>query len=45
MPVALLYGQPYFTLPLDYIDRYYIWCFGIHIVDFGVYKRDKPITD
>jgi hypothetical protein len=36
-PVVLLYGQPYFTLPLDNIDRYYIWRFGIHIVDFGVY--------
>ena len=39
MPVVLLHGQPYFTLPLNNIDQYYIWCFGIHIVDFGVYLQ------
>jgi hypothetical protein len=39
MPVVLHYRQPYFTLPLDSIDWYYIWCFGIHIVNFGVYLQ------
>jgi hypothetical protein len=39
MPVVLLYGQPYCTLPLNNIDQYYIWCFGLHIIDFGVYLQ------
>jgi hypothetical protein len=38
-PVVLLHGRPHFTLPLRNIHRYYIWCYGINIVDFGVYLQ------
>jgi hypothetical protein len=32
-------------LPVNNIDRYYIWCFGIHIVDCVKQKTDCRLNN